>query len=247
MWEALAPVGPGRPHAITDVPGVLVGHYQRLSEGWATGTTVVVTPGGAVGGVDIGGGAPGTRETDLLAPSAMVERVHAICLTGGSAYGLAAADGVMCWLSEHGIGLPVGDEPHEVVPIVPAAVLFRLTHNAGGHRPDASCGYAASAAASEGPVAEGTVGAGTGATAGPVKGGIGTASVLLDGDFTVGALVALNARGHAVDPRTGVPYAIGFGLDDEFAVWQPPHASDVEAAYDRLRAAAKMPKLNTTL
>ena len=247
MWESLAPVGRGPRNAITDVAGVLVGHHQRLSEGWATGTTVVMTPGGAVGGVDIGGGAPGTRETDLLAPSAMVERVHAICLTGGSAYGLAAADGVMCWLSEHGIGLSVGDEPHEVVPIVPAAVLFDLKHNAWGHRPDASFGYAACAAASDGAVAEGTVGAGTGATAGPVKGGIGTASVVLEGDFTVGALVALNARGHAVDPSTGVPYAIGFGLDDEFTAWRPPLASDVDAARERLQAAAKMPKLNTTL
>jgi L-aminopeptidase/D-esterase-like protein len=247
MWESLAPVGRGPHNAITDVAGVLVGHYERLSEGWATGTTVVMTPGGAAGGVDIGGGAPGTRETDLLAPSAMVERVHAICLTGGSAYGLAAADGVMCWLAEHTIGLLVGDEPHEVVPIVPAAVLFDLKHNAWGHRPDASFGYAACATASDGPVAEGTVGAGTGATAGPVKGGIGTASVVLEGGFTVGALVALNARGHAVDPGTGVPYAISFGLDDEFAAWQPPHASDVDAAQERLQAAAKMPKLNTTL
>jgi L-aminopeptidase/D-esterase-like protein len=229
------------------VPGVLVGHYQRLSEGWATGTTVVVTPGGAVGGVDIGGGAPGTRETDLLAPSAMVERVHAVCLTGGSAYGLAAADGVMCWLAEHAIGLPVGDEPHEVVPIVPAAVLFDLKQNAWGHRPDASFGYAACAATSEGPVAEGSVGAGTGATAGPVKGGIGTASVVLEGGFTVGALVALNARGHAVDPATGVPFGIGFGLGDEFAAWTAPAASDVEAAREQLLATAKMAKLNTTL
>jgi L-aminopeptidase/D-esterase-like protein len=247
MWESLAPVGPGPHNAITDVAGVLVGHYQRLSEGWATGTTVVLTPGGAVGGVDIGGGAPGTRETDLLAPSAMVERVHAVCFTGGSAYGLAAADGVMCWLGEHGIGLPVGDEPNEVVPIVPAAVLFDLKQNAWGHRPDASFGYAACAAASDGPVAEGTVGAGTGATAGPVKGGIGTASVVLEGGFTVGVLVALNARGHAVDPGTGVPYAVGFGLADEFAAWRPPDRVDIEAARERLQAAAKMAKLNTTL
>jgi L-aminopeptidase/D-esterase-like protein len=247
MWESLAPVGPGPSNAITDVPGVLVGHHQRLSDGWATGTTVVLTPGGAVGGVDIGGGAPGTRETDLLDPAAMVERVHAVCLTGGSAYGLAAADGVMCWLGEHGIGLPVGDEPHEVVPIVPAAVLFDLKHSAWGHRPDASFGYAACAAAADGPVAQGTVGAGTGATAGPVKGGIGTASVVLEGGFTVGALVALNARGHAVDPSTGVPYGIGFGLGDEFAPWQPPASDDVAAAQDHLQATAKMARLNTTL
>ncbi len=247
MWESLAPVDRGPNNAITDVPGVLVGHHQRLTDGWATGTTVVLTPGGAVGGVDIGGGAPGTRETDLLAPSAMVERVHAVCLTGGSAYGLAAADGVMCWLAEHAIGLPVGEEAHEVVPIVPAAVLFDLKHNAWGHRPDASFGYAACAAATDGPVAEGTVGAGTGATAGPVKGGIGTASVVLEGGFTLGALVALNARGHAVDPATGVPFGVGFGLGDEFAVWAPPAAADVEAAREHLVVAGKMAKLNTTL
>ena len=224
-----------------------VGHYHRLGEGWPTGTTVVVATGGAVGGVDVRGGAPGTRETDLLDPSAMVERVHAVCLTGGSAYGLAAADGVMCWL---------GRARHRATrwatsPTRSCRSCRRPCCStwpaAWGHRPDASFGYQACAAASDGPVAEGTVGAGTGATAGPVKGGIGTASVVLDGDFTVAALVALNARGHAVDPHTGVPYGIGFGLGDEFAAWRPPDAVDVEAARERLQAAAKMPRLNTTL
>jgi L-aminopeptidase/D-esterase-like protein len=247
MWEALVPVGPGPANAITDVAGVEVGHHHRLGEGWATGTTVVLTKDGATGGVDVGGGAPGTRETDLLDPMAMVERVHAVCLTGGSAYGLAAADGVMRWLAERGCGLPVGEEPHEVVPIVPAAVLFDLKHGEWGNRPDAFFGYAACDAAATGPVAEGTVGAGTGATAGPLKGGIGTASVTLEGGFTVGALVALNARGHAVDPATGVPHGVTWGLGEEFAEWQPPDPADVAAAAHLLLRTAKMPRLNTTL
>src|SRR4051794_12092124 len=208
MWEALVPIGPGVNNAITDVEGLVVGHHHRLGAGWATGTTVVVARDGTVAGIDVGGGAPGTRETDLLAPHAMVEKIHAVCFTGGSAYGLAAADGVMAWLADHGLGLPVGTEPHEVVPIVPAAVLFDLKLGDWGHRPDASFGRAACEAAVGGEVGEGSVGAGTGATAGPLKGGIGTASAALEGGFNVGALVVLNARGHAVDPRSGVPYAI---------------------------------------
>jgi L-aminopeptidase/D-esterase-like protein len=241
------PIGPGPCNAITDVAGVRVGHHQRLGDGWATGTTVVLTADGAIGGVDIGGGAPGTRETDLLAPTAMVERVHAVCFSGGSAYGLAAADGVMRWLSERSLGLSVGDEPHHVVPIVPAAVLFDVKMGEWGCRPDASFGYAAADAATDRGVAQGSVGAGTGATAGPLKGGIGTASVVLDGGFTVGALVALNARGHAVNPATGIPYGIDIGFPDEFAPWHPPDRTDVDAAQDRLAATAKMPRLNTTL
>src|SRR5262249_12400772 len=109
----------GSRNAITDVPGVLVGHHHRIGDGWATGTTVVLVPDGAVGGVDGRGGAPGTRETDLLAPENLVRIVNGICLSGGSAYGLAAADGVMRWLGERQYGFPVGARPHEVVPIVP--------------------------------------------------------------------------------------------------------------------------------
>jgi L-aminopeptidase/D-esterase-like protein len=247
MWEALVPIGPGPANAITDVCGLEVGHHHRLGDGWATGTTVVLARQGAVGGVDIGGGAPGTRETDLLAPGAMVEKVHAICFTGGSAYGLAAADGVMHWLAEHGIGLSVGDQPHELVPIVPAAVLFDLKLGDWGNRPDASFGAAACEAATGGAVAEGCVGAGTGATAGPLKGGVGTASFALEGGFTVGALVVLNARGHAVDPATGVPYAIDAAQPIELATWRRPSDADVAAASERLRKSAKMPRLNTTL
>jgi L-aminopeptidase/D-esterase-like protein len=214
-------VKPGRHNAITDVPGVSVGHHQRLEPGWATGTTVVLVPDGAVGAVDGRGGAPGTRETDLLAPANLVQQVHAVCLTGGSAYGLAAADGVMTWLAERNYGLPVGREKHEVVPIVPAAVLFDLRHGAWGNRPDAGFGYAACEAATDGAVAMGSVGAGTGAAFGSLKGGIGTASVVLDDGSVVGALVAANAAGEAVDPATGRPWAADLALAGEFDVTWP--------------------------
>src|SRR5207248_7941991 len=142
-----------------------------------------------VGAVDQRGGAPGTRETNLLEPENLVQRVNAICLSGGSAYGLAAADGVMRWLAERNLGFPVGTQPHEVVPIVPAAVLFDLPRSEWGNRPDASFGYAACDAAS-GSFAQGTVGAGAGAAVGSLKGGIGSASEVVGG-YTGGALAAV--------------------------------------------------------
>src|SRR3954454_14763106 len=123
-------------NAVTDVDGVLVGHHQRVGDGWATGTTVVLLPPGTTGSVDGRGGAPGTRETDLLLPENLVQQVDAVCLTGGSAYGLAAADGVMRWLAERTRGFRVGAGAHEVVPIVPAAVLFDLPRSDWGNRPD---------------------------------------------------------------------------------------------------------------
>jgi L-aminopeptidase/D-esterase-like protein len=210
------------PHnAITDVPGVSVGHHHRLGDGWATGTTVVLVPAGATGAVDGRGGAPGTRETDLLAPENLVRRAHAVCLCGGSAYGLAAADGVMRWLAERNHGFPVGAQPHEVVPIVPAAVLFDLPRSDWGNRPDADFGYAACQSATGGPIPQGTVGAGTGAKLGSLKGGIGTASVVLESGAVVGALVAANASGEAVDLATGRPWAADHELDGEFGVRWP--------------------------
>ncbi len=223
--------------SITDVAGVLVGHHQRLGDGWATGATVVLLPEGSVGGVDGRGGAPGTRETDLLAPENLVSRVDAVCLAGGSAYGLAAADGVMRWLGERGRGFRVGAEPHEVVPIVPAAVLFDLPRSAWGNRPDAEFGYLACAAATGDPVAQGTVGAGTGARAGSLKGGIGSASTTVAG-FTVGAIAAVNARGEAVDLATGALWAADLGRPGEF-----PPAPGVPAD---LTAPARS-DLNTTV
>ncbi len=206
---------------ITDVPGITVGHFARLDPGWATGTTVLLVEGGAVGGVDCRGGAPGTRETDLLAPENLVQRVHAVCLSGGSAYGLAAADGVMRLCGERGIGLPVGAAREQVVPIVPAAVLFDLPRSAWGNRPDAEFGYRAAAEATGGAVPQGSVGAGTGAVAGSLKGGLGTASAGSAAGHTVGALAVTNARGEAVNLATGAPYARDAEWDGEFGLAVP--------------------------
>jgi L-aminopeptidase/D-esterase-like protein len=227
----------GPTNTLSDVPGIRTGHATRREAGWLTGTTVVLTgPDGAVGGVDVRGGGPGTRETDLLDPRNAVERVHAVVLTGGSAFGLAAADGVMQCLVEDGIGFAVGG-PGEVVPIVPAAVVFDLGR--GGEfasRPDASFGvtaYRAAASSTAGQaVAQGVVGAGTGASAGQLKGGIGSASVVLPDGSTVAALVVVNPAGSVVDPATGELYAARFGLGDEFGQLHPPDAHDVERARD---------------
>lgn len=189
-------------NTLTDVPGILVGHHTDL-EG-ATGCTVVICPQGTVGGVDQRGGAPGTRETDLLRPLHLVETVNAVVLSGGSAYGLAAADGVMRYLEEHGIGYQ--SRAGFLVPIVPAAILMDLGVGKPGARPDAAMGYAACAAATAAPVVQGTVGAGTGCRIGAMmgnehatKGGIGSASMDLGDGLIVAALVAVNAVGDVVD------------------------------------------------
>ena len=190
--------------AITDVPGISVGHFTDTRR--PTGCTVILTPKGAVGGVDVRGAAPGTRETDLLSPLNAVEVVHAVLLSGGSAFGLDAAGGVMRWLEERGIGVQVGAAR---VPIVPAAILFDLMVGDGAIRPDAQSGYAACEAASTRAPAEGNVGVGAGAVVGKLfgmqrgmKGGIGSASVRVGG-ITVGAIVAVNAVGDVIDPATG--------------------------------------------
>ncbi|WP_219416359.1 P1 family peptidase [Pseudonocardia nigra] len=221
---------PGPHNALTDVPGLRVGHAEVV--GALTGTTVVLAPPeGAVGGVDVRGAAPGTRETDLLDPRNTVQRVHAVVLTGGSAYGLAAASGVMARLEAAGVGFPV---PGGVVPIVPAAVVFDLGRSGDfGTRPDAATGAAAHDAATDGPVAQGVIGAGTGAQAGGLKGGIGTASAVLDDGAVVAALVVVNAVGSAVEPGTGELLGARFGQHGEFA----PVAVDA-AAVDALRAVA---------
>jgi L-aminopeptidase/D-esterase-like protein len=192
--------------AITDVDGIRVGHMTNREA--ITGCTVVLCPpDGAIGGVDQRGGAPGTRETDLLRPMHLVEKAHAVLLAGGSAFGLDAAAGVVRWLEERGIG---HDTRVAKVPIVPAAILFDLATGRSDVRPDSAMGYAACEAAAGGPVAEGSVGAGTGCRLGAVlgpgrtsKSGLGTASVNLGGGLVVGALVAVNAFGHVVDPVTG--------------------------------------------
>jgi len=191
---------------LTDVPGLLVGHATDLEH--LTGCTVVLCPGqGCVAGVDVRGSAPGTRETDLLRPGQLVERVNAILLAGGSAFGLAAADGVMRYLEERGVGFAVGVT---VVPIVPAAIIFDLTVGDFRVRPDAAMGYAACAAANAGPVAEGNVGAGTGASVGKalgptqaMKAGVGSASLRLPDGLIVAALMVVNALGDVIDPATG--------------------------------------------
>ena len=194
--------------AIVDVPGLQVGHFT-LSER-LTGCSVVLAPNGAVGAVDVRGAAPGTRETDLLDPANLVDKVHAVLLSGGSAFGLDAATGVVRWLEEHHIGFETG---YGRVPIVPAAVLFDLPVVRDGDnpkaRPGAAAGYAACEAASDNLPAAGNVGAGAGACVGKLfgldrcmKGGIGHASVRV-GPWVVGAMVACNAVGDVIDPSTG--------------------------------------------
>lgn len=209
------PAGAGK--GITAVAGIRVGHHTLAER--PTGCTVVLVDGqGAVAGVSQRGGAPGTRETNLLDPSNLVERVNAVVLSGGSAFGLAAADGVVRFLEERKIGFKTAAG---VVPIVPAAILFDLGF--GGDpkiRPTAECGYRAASAATDGPVAEGNVGAGAGATVGklggrvehpgypggrrsPMKAGIGSAAIAVPGGLVVGAIVAVNAVGDIIDPLTG--------------------------------------------
>lgn len=190
---------------LSDVPGVKVGHATDLQG--LTGCTVVLCEKGAVAGVDQRGGAPGTRETDLLHPMHLVQEVHAVLLAGGSAFGLAAADGVMRYLEEQAIGF---DARVARVPIVPAAILFDLDVGDPQVRPDAAMGYAACRAATDAPVGEGNVGAGTGATLGKVlgsgramKSGLGSAAVSLGGGLVVGALMAVNPFGDVIDPHSG--------------------------------------------
>jgi putative pantetheine hydrolase len=207
---------PGPLNAITDVPGVLVGQVEKTEAPYLTGTTVVHLPGTAVAGVDVRGGAPGTRETDLLDPVNSNPGVNAIVLTGGSAYGLDAASGVMAWLEEQGQGVRVGTRERDVVPIVPAAVIFDLGRGGGFQaRPDQGWGRAAIEAASNGSIAMGNHGAGAGAKAGNLKGGVGTASLRLPDGSTVGALVIVNAVGSTVDAE-GKLHGARFGLADEF-------------------------------
>jgi L-aminopeptidase/D-esterase-like protein len=190
--------------SIIDVAGIEVGHFTDTRR--PTGCTVILTRAGAVAGVDVRGAAPGTRETDLLDPANLVDRVHAVLLAGGSAWGLDAASGVMQWLEQNNIGLNVG---FGLVPIVPAAVLFDLPVGDASIRPDARSGYQACQAASRTAPGNGNVGAGAGALVGKIfglaaamRGGIGSASATVDG-ITVGAIVACNAMGDIVDPATG--------------------------------------------
>lgn len=224
---------------LTAVEGLSVGHYTLTER--PTGCTVILVDGDAVGGVSQRGGAPGTRETDLLNPLNMVDKVNAVVLAGGSAFGLDAATGVVRWLEEHNIGWPAGPSR---VPIVPAAILFDL--GVGGNpkvRPTADCGYKAAEAATSGQVAEGSIGAGAGATVGKfgggarsTKSGIGTASITLPNGLVVAAIVAVNAVGDIIDPATGKVVAGVRNPDGTFAdarailrsggTGQPPRAGE---------------------
>ncbi len=200
-----APVRQAAQRGLTAVEGITVGHHTLAER--PTGCTVVIAEGGAVASVDVRGAAPATRETDLLAPDVLVDKINAVVLSGGSAFGLDAAAGVMRYLEEQKVGFAFGGA---FVPIVPGASLFDLPVGNPRIRPGADCGYQAARAAASGPVAEGSVGAGAGATVGKsggfdraMKGGIGTAAVTLPNGIIVAALVAVNARGDVVDPATG--------------------------------------------
>jgi L-aminopeptidase/D-esterase-like protein len=290
---------PGQAGALTDIEGIRVGHATLEGAGRLTGTTVVVMPaGGAVAGVDVRGAAPGTRETDLLDPGCLVDRVHAIVLSGGSAFGLATAEGVMDGLYAAGHGWPMG-APGEVVPIVPAAVIFDLGRGgdfrghptaaegaaalaaAGAHTPAGSAGSAGLGAGSAGSaglgagsagtageeqlseapeseapdreetLSEGRVGAGTGARAGSLAGGLGSASTILPDGSRVAALVVVNAIGSPVDPRTGELLAAHHCLPGDLPALVTPDPGEV-AAYAAMRhteaaAAGLLPGGATTI
>jgi L-aminopeptidase/D-esterase-like protein len=222
-FRRVTQVGIGPTNSITDVPNLKVGMYTRTDSGYRTGTTVIRTEHWATAGYSQLGGAPGTKETDLLKPGGEVRAVNAIVLSGGSAYGLDAATGVMRWMEEHGYGVPIGKAG--VVPIVPAAILMDLGR--GGNfkkRPDAEFGYKAAEAASNAPIKSGRIGAGMGA-----GWGLGTASVKLSNGYTIGAIVAVNPAGSPVDPSTCLPYGLFLEMDHEFNLVQPS-ASECKTA-----------------
>lgn len=232
---------PGRYDAITDVPGIRVGHWTDRRGG--TGCTAIVCVAGALGAVDVRGGAPGSRELEVLASQNLVRTAHAVLLTGGSAYGLAAADGVMRWLEENGAGF---ESAFRRVPIVPTAVLYDLGVGRADVSPSAESGYLAARRARSGKLKQGSVGAGAGATVAKLmgreyamKGGIGTASFLGPNGTVVGAIAACNAVGNVIDPSTGETVAGSRGLPGAFVSLAETLKSRTEAA-DALRA-------NTTL
>lgn len=235
----------GPRNALTDVPGLTVGHAQddRLK----SGVTAVLCDPPAVAAVSIIGGSPGTRETDLLEPHNSVQTVDALCLAGGSAFGLDAASGVQAALRAMGRGLKVGPA---IVPIVPAAILFDLNNggdkNWGTYAPYRDLGYTAAMAAA-GEVATGSVGAGTGANTATIKGGLGTASTLLSNGITVGALAAVNPLGSATIGDTACFWAAPFELENEFGGLGLPAPLPVNAAAIRTKLDAVTPMANTTI
>lgn len=255
-----AGISAGPTNSVSDVPGIRVGHASRVGDGWLTGVTVVVASGGAAAGVDVRGGGAATRETAALEPTGVVERVHAVSFSGGSAFGLESATGVLQALQDRGLGFPVGREPRQVVPIVPGASIFDLGR--GGdfdNWPDRALGREAAEnaflAAQDAAALQGSIGAGTGAITGEMRGGVGTASAILPGGIVVGALAVVNADGTTVDPRTGVPWGAfaelsGDGGAGEFGLRTPTPAEHA-AAVTRLAAEAgrrpALRPLNTTV
>ncbi len=203
----------GKNNSLTDVEGILVGHFTDTEA--SSGVTVTLCPEGATAGVDVRGSAPGTRETDLLQPCNLVEKVQAVVLTGGSVYGLATCDGVVRWLAGKKWGFPLPEG--QVAPIVPAAALFDLGRGKNFVPPiNPEWGRMACESAQDGLFSLGSVGAGTGALSGGIKGGVGTASEVLDFGVTVAALVAVNSLGSVIDPMIGRPWEIRMEMSGEF-------------------------------
>lgn len=233
--------------SFTDVGSVKVGHYSRSSRGWLTGATVILTPSGATAGVDVRGGGPGTRETDLLRPENLIQKIHSIVLSGGSAYGLASAQGAMEFLEESGNGFPVGKAPSWVVPIVPAAVIFDLGR--GGvfsNRPDSNFGYRAAKSAKSRVVECGNTGAGIGARSGGIKGGLGMASTRIDGGHIVSAIAVVNSIGSVINPSTCLPW------NESATRLRRPSTSDRHRFHGYVKAqsvpvASTASSLNTTI
>jgi L-aminopeptidase/D-esterase-like protein len=237
----------GPKNALTDIEGISVGHYTSREA--ASGVTVILAREGAVAGVDVRGSAPGTRETDLLDPMNLVDKVQAIVLSCGSVYGLATADGVVKWLAQRSCGFPL--ENGQVAPIVPAAALFDLGRGASFVPPIGSeWGLAACEAAGCGPVPVGCVGAGTGALAGGIKGGLGTASEKLDSGLMVAAIVAVNSLGTVANPKAGRPWEIGLEMNGEFgsqgarAVLLPEEGTPTPASNTTIGVVATDGRLN---
>lgn len=241
---------PGSHNAITDVPGIAVGNAEDAAV--RTGVTVILPDEPAVAAVDVRGGGTGTRELALLEPEGVVEHIHALVLSGGSAFGLDAASGVMSWLAAQGRGFTVGEA---VVPIVPAAILFDLSNGGdksafatadGARLPYRALALDAARNAG-GQIRLGNVGAGYGATAGPLKGGLGSASFVFDDGASVGALAAVNAAGSAVIPGSGRFWAWPFEQDGEFGGKGPPESLPETLEYELAGPAPGEPGANTTL
>lgn len=224
--EGPEPGAPGGHNAITDVAGIEVGQVQATGDDWLTGATVVYAPDTALAGVSQRGGAPATKELDLLSPLNSNSGVNAVALNGSSAYGLDATTGMMRWLEEREEGVDVGAG---VVPIVPGMSIFDLGRGGDfSSRIDADWGYRALEEASAGPVAQGTVGAGTGARSGGLNGGVGTASVVLEDGTAVGAIVVVNSVGSTVDPRDCTLLGTTWGVGDEFAHLETPDTAECQ-------------------